>query len=122
MGVKLIPFQKVPLSIQGDVFMTLHTGMAAVVYVDCFNKTLNLKVTYPEPLLVSEAESAWSGKTHLGRLTARPPEGLGTSSQNENELPCSSVKKESDGGSAGPRTRGSVPHTLTLLQGHLPRD
>lgn len=46
MGVKFIPFQKVPSSIQGDVFVTLHIGMAAAVYVDCFNKTLNLKVTY----------------------------------------------------------------------------
>ena len=53
MGVKFIPFQKVPLSIQGDVFMTLHTGMAAVVYVDCFNKTLNLKVTYFGNLMIT---------------------------------------------------------------------
>lgn len=52
----------------------------------------------PELLLVSGAEPPWGGRTHLGRLTAPPPESPRTSSQNENELPCSSVKEESDGG------------------------
>lgn len=59
MGVKFIPFQKAPSSIQGDVFVTLHTGMAAAVYVDYFNKTLNLKVTYFGNLMItfSQVES-----------------------------------------------------------------
>lgn len=47
------PFQKVPSSIQGDIFVTLHTGMAAAIYVDCFNKTLNLKVIYFGNLMIT---------------------------------------------------------------------
>lgn len=70
----------------------------------------------PELLLVSGAEPPWGGRTHLSRLTAPPPEGPRTSSQNENELPCSSVKEESDGGlcrTQNPRQCASHTHTPT---------
>lgn len=53
MGVKCIFFQKVPPSIQGDVFVALHAVMVVAIYVDCSNKTLNLKVTYLGNLMIT---------------------------------------------------------------------